>query len=111
MSHPWRSYEEVARYLLDQFAAEFGLERVEGKQMVGGKRSGMVWEPAVRGLRACERPGELGRHRPWRLDGRDDRVAGVRPQPGPAARQELCRPEAGLHRPPAVHNHPGAGPR
>ena len=63
----------------------------------------------VRWLRAGERPGELGRRRPQRLDGRDDRVADVCPQPGPVARQGFCRPEAGLHRPPAVHDHPGPG--
>lgn len=28
----WKSYEEVARYLLDRFADEFGLGRVEGKR-------------------------------------------------------------------------------
>jgi len=38
-SQTWQSYEEVAAYLLDQIAAEFGLERFEGKQVVPGKRS------------------------------------------------------------------------
>ncbi len=33
----WESYEEVAACLIDQFAYEFGLERVEGKQEVIGK--------------------------------------------------------------------------
>jgi len=28
----WRSYEEVAQYLLDQMARHFGLGSVEGKQ-------------------------------------------------------------------------------
>jgi lysophospholipase L1-like esterase len=37
-----------------------------------------VRQPAVRWLRAGERPGELGRQRPFRLDGRRDRVADVR---------------------------------
>jgi Restriction endonuclease len=32
----WESYEEVSAYLIDQFAAEFGLERVEGKQTIKG---------------------------------------------------------------------------
>jgi hypothetical protein len=36
----WKSYEEVATYLLGMFAKEFGLLRVDGKQSVEGKRSG-----------------------------------------------------------------------
>ena len=32
----WMSYEEVARDLLDRFRLEFGLERVESKQVVKG---------------------------------------------------------------------------
>src|SRR5882724_6794049 len=43
VTKPWQSYEGVARYLLDQFAAEFGLDRVEGKQNVLGKESGTSW--------------------------------------------------------------------
>ncbi len=33
----WRSYEQVAAYLLDQCASCLGLERVEGKQTLAGK--------------------------------------------------------------------------
>jgi hypothetical protein len=33
----WESYEQVGTYLLNQFAAEFGLDRVEGKQHVPGQ--------------------------------------------------------------------------
>jgi hypothetical protein len=47
----WRSYEEVAAYLLNQFASEFGLERVEGKQEVVGQRSGTTWEIDAKGFR------------------------------------------------------------
>jgi hypothetical protein len=47
----WGSYEEVAAYLLNQFASEFGLERVEGKQDVVGKRSGTTWEIDAKGFR------------------------------------------------------------
>lgn len=47
----WESYEQVAQYLLDQFAAEFGLERVEGKQSVVGLRSGTAWEIDGKGIR------------------------------------------------------------
>jgi Zn finger protein HypA/HybF involved in hydrogenase expression len=32
----WKSYEEVATFLLNQFAREFGLKRVEGKQTIPG---------------------------------------------------------------------------
>jgi hypothetical protein len=32
----WQTYEEVAAWLLNQFASEFGLDRVEGKQDVSG---------------------------------------------------------------------------
>ena len=39
----WERYEKTARYLLNQFAGEFGLGKVEGKQIVAGK-SGTSWE-------------------------------------------------------------------
>ena len=39
----WKSYEEVATYLLDKFSDDFGLDHVEGKQKVEGKRSGTKW--------------------------------------------------------------------
>ena len=47
----WESYEQVAAYLIDQFASEFGLERVEVKQEVTGKRSGTTWEIDAKGFR------------------------------------------------------------
>jgi hypothetical protein len=47
----WKSYEEVATYLLDQFAGEFGLERVEGKQVIRGLQSGTNWEIDAKGGR------------------------------------------------------------
>jgi len=47
----WESYEQVATYLLNQFANEFGLERVEGKQEVVGQRSGTAWEIDAKGVR------------------------------------------------------------
>jgi hypothetical protein len=47
----WRSYEEVAAYLLNEFASEFGLERVEGKQGIVGQRSGTTWEIEAKGFR------------------------------------------------------------
>src|SRR3712207_2667452 len=39
----WRTYEEVAVYLLDSIAAELGLERVEGEHKLVGHRSGRTW--------------------------------------------------------------------
>ena len=47
----WESYEAVATYLLDQFASEFGLVRVEGKQSVVGQRSCTTWEIDAKGFR------------------------------------------------------------
>jgi hypothetical protein len=47
----WESYEQVAAFLLDRFAIEFGLERVEGKQKVVGQRSGTHWEIDAKGVR------------------------------------------------------------
>jgi len=46
----WESYEQVGTYLLDQFAAEFGLDRVEAKQEVSGQRSGTSWEIDAKGV-------------------------------------------------------------
>jgi len=51
LSTKWETYEQVATYLLDQFADEFGLERVEGKQGVVGKRSGTEWIIDAKGVR------------------------------------------------------------
>ena len=45
----WESYEEVAQYLLNQFAEKFGLGTVEGKQIIPGK-SGTNWEIDAKGL-------------------------------------------------------------
>src|SRR5262249_51778893 len=47
----WKSYEDVARFLLDRFAEEFGLKSVEGKQEVEGLRSGTTWEIDAKGIR------------------------------------------------------------
>lgn len=45
----WESYEEVAQYLLNQFASKFGLGHVEGKQCVPGK-SGTKWHIDAKGV-------------------------------------------------------------
>ncbi|KVQ75732.1 hypothetical protein WK07_20350 [Burkholderia multivorans] len=44
----WKTYEQIAASVLDQCAAEFGLSRFEGKQVVVGK-SGTEWEVDARG--------------------------------------------------------------
>src|SRR5690348_12178416 len=44
MTKKWETYEQVAVYLLNQFAEEFRLGRVEGKQRIVGERSGTSWE-------------------------------------------------------------------
>lgn len=44
----WRTYEEVATYLLNQFAKHFKLGRFEGKQVVAGA-SGTEWELDAKG--------------------------------------------------------------
>ena len=36
MNKKWETYEEVATYLLNEFADKFGLSRVEGKQQLKG---------------------------------------------------------------------------
>ncbi len=46
----WKSYEEVAQYLLNQFAESFGLGAVEGKQVISGK-SGTNWEIDAKGIK------------------------------------------------------------
>jgi hypothetical protein len=51
MSNTWESYEKVAQALLQQFRAEFGFERVEGKQSIPGYISGTKWEIDAKGIR------------------------------------------------------------
>jgi hypothetical protein len=46
----WRTYEETATYLLDQFASRFGLSHVEGKQNLVGMESGTSWEIDAKGI-------------------------------------------------------------
>lgn len=47
----WETYEEVAVYLLNQFASEFDLGSVEEKQKVIGKKSGTTWEIDGKGFK------------------------------------------------------------
>lgn len=46
----WKTYEEVAAYLLAMFAKHFGMSRVEGKQSVPGLRSGTNWTIDAKGI-------------------------------------------------------------
>jgi len=48
----WRSYEEVAVYLLNEIASVLGVDRVEGKQIVPGVRSGTRWEIDGKGVKS-----------------------------------------------------------
>lgn len=47
----WETYEQVAVHILDQIAAELGLERVEGKQHIEGSRSLTKWEIDGKGVK------------------------------------------------------------
>ena len=47
----WIKYEEVARYLLDEFADKFGFSRFEPKQKIIGKRTGRPWEIDAKGVK------------------------------------------------------------
>ena len=51
MNTSWQNYEEVAKFLLNQFAIEFGLDKVEGKQLIPGNRSGTQWEIDAKGFK------------------------------------------------------------
>ena len=53
----WQSYEEVAAYLLNHFAKELGLARVDGKQTIHGFRSGTDWEIDAKGIREGAKEG------------------------------------------------------
>jgi hypothetical protein len=46
----WHTYEEVAQYLLNQFAERFGFVRFEGKQILQGHISGTEWEIDAKGV-------------------------------------------------------------
>ena len=47
----WEDYEQVAAFLLDQFASHFNLGHVEGKQVLPGV-SGADWEIDAKAVRA-----------------------------------------------------------
>lgn len=45
----WRRYESAAAIILNELAAHFGLNRVEGKQSIPGLRSGTEWNIEAKG--------------------------------------------------------------
>jgi hypothetical protein len=47
----WRTCEELAQSIIKELAAEFGLEGIEGKQILPGK-SGANWEIDAKGIRS-----------------------------------------------------------
>ncbi len=51
MSKKFETYEQVSQYLLDRFAADLGLDKVEGKQEIKGQQSGTTWEIDAKGIR------------------------------------------------------------
>jgi len=46
----WKTYEEIAQYLLNRMAEKFDLNRVERKQKVSGQRSGTEYEIEAKGV-------------------------------------------------------------
>jgi len=52
MQTSWKTYEEVATYLLQQNAKEFGLETIEPKQKIQGNKSGTIWEIDAKGVKS-----------------------------------------------------------
>src|SRR4051794_3009591 len=54
----WKSYEDVARYLLNEIATVLDLERVEGEQSLAG-RSGATWKVEGKGIKTGEHEGFL----------------------------------------------------
>lgn len=67
----WKSYEDVARYFLNRFRQEFGLDRVEPKQKIAGS-SGTSWEIDAKGVREGDNSAimliEYRQHRSKRLN-------------------------------------------
>lgn len=67
----WKSYEDVARYFLNRFREEFGLERVDPKQKIAGG-SGTSWEIDAKGVRESHNSAimlvESRQHRSKRLN-------------------------------------------
>ena len=50
----WKTYEEVAAYMLKQAGKSFGLSDVEGKQKIMGEHSGTPWEIDAKGVQESD---------------------------------------------------------
>lgn len=50
MSKEWKTYEEIGTFLLNEMAKEFNLKKVESKQKLVGKKSGLKWEIDAKGI-------------------------------------------------------------
>lgn len=50
----WKTYEEVATYLLDKFAEHFDLSRAEGKQWVSSFRKECGWTIDAKGIKISD---------------------------------------------------------
>lgn len=48
------TYEDVAAYLLNRFASDLGLKRVEGKQPISGNQTGTTWTIDSKGVREAD---------------------------------------------------------
>ena len=49
MLKEWKTYEEIGTFLLNEMAKNFNLKKVEGKQKLVGKKSGLKWEIDAKG--------------------------------------------------------------
>ena len=49
MLKEWKTYEEIGTVLLNEMAKNFNLKKVEGKQKLVGKKSGLKWEIDAKG--------------------------------------------------------------
>jgi len=47
----WKTYEEVAQHLLNEFSEKFEMSKFEGKQSVKGLKSGTKWEIDAKGVK------------------------------------------------------------
>ena len=54
MDLAFKTYEEVARHLLKEFAKELDLETVESGEALVGRRSGATWTIDAKGVRTAE---------------------------------------------------------
>jgi hypothetical protein len=50
MPKEWKTYEEIGTFLLNEMAKEFNLKKVESKQKLVGKKSGLKWEIDAKGI-------------------------------------------------------------